>query len=373
LSKPTVSMSGGSPNSMDSCRLRLRRELEGIPRLLVIRLRSLGDSILALPLVESLKAWRPELRLDVLVEASYAGVFYRNPAGYETLLLAPKHGSGLQGRSRIRTCIEVRKRRYSAVLNLHGGPTSLLFTLASGARIRIGQGKYRQGWAYTARIPPPPAVWMRSDLHTVEDQLTVMRWLDLPLPERPRGNLYPDENAQRRIRDRLTAAGISTAEYLLIHPTATQATKQWPEGNFARLADRLHQDHRLPVVFSAAPHERAVLAEIGRHTKFRHHYWDDLGLEELFALIRDCRIFIGNDSGPTHAAAAWSKPLVVIWGSSDYRVWHPWETRFEAVRSDLPCVPCPGYKCEAFGRPKCIDEIPVDRVFAACNRLLNGE
>jgi predicted lipopolysaccharide heptosyltransferase III len=348
-------------------------ELERIPRLLIIRLRSLGDSILALPLVEALHAWRPELQIDVLVEARYAGVFSRHPAVHETLSLKQRREAAMPGWSRARTCREIRRRSYSAVLNLHGGPTSLLFTLASGAHTRIGQQKYRQAWIYSDLIPSPATVWQRSDLHTVEDQLTLLRWMDLPIPAKPRGRLYLDESARSRIKARLTAAGIEHSGYLLIHPTATLASKQWKARNFAELADQLHERHGLPLIISSAPREAQVLVDIGAHAHHAHRYWSDLGLDDLFALIEGCRLFIGNDSGPTHATAALAKPLVVVWGSSDFCVWHPWETTYEAVRSELPCVPCPGHTCTAFDAPKCIGDIPVNKVLDACNRLLSAE
>ena len=352
---------------------RLRLDMEHIPRLLVIRLRSLGDSILALPLLEALHHWRPDLQIDLLAEAPYAGVFSRHPAVHETLILRPRTGPGRHGWLRVRACVEIRRRRYSAVLNLHGGTTSSLFTLASGARIRIGQQKYRHAWIYNVRIPPPPSVWQRADLHTVEDQLTFMRWLQLPIPARPRGALHLDPGARARITERLSCAGLQPSEYLLIHPTATLPTKRWQENKFAELADQLHERYRLPVVFSSAPFEAQVLLDIGRHARHAHRYWSDLGLDDLFVLIGQCRMFVGNDSGPTHAAAALGKPLVVIWGSSDYQVWHPWETEYEPVRLGLPCMPCPGYSCAAFDTPRCISDITVERVLAACNSVMSHE
>ena len=126
----------------------------------------------------------------------------------------------------------------------------------------------------------------------------------------------------------------------------------------------------MKVVFTAAPEEAQVLLDIGRHATRSHHYWSDLGLDDLLALIDQCRLFVGNDSGPTHAAAALGRPLVVIWGSSDFRVWHPWNTPFESVGLSLPCMPCPGYRCAAFDRPKCIEEVAVETVLAACARAL---
>jgi heptosyltransferase-3 len=256
------------------------------------------------------------------------------------------------------------------VLNLHGGSTSWLFTLSSGAGLRIGQQKYRRGWAYHALIPNPASVWRRHDLHTVEDQLTVMRWLDLPIPDRPRGRIFIDDRARNRIADRLNALDIRSAGYVLIHPTATLHTKQWRERNFAELADILHRRYALPVIFSTAPNESQTLLHIGGHAKFRHRYWSDLPLDDLLALIAGCRLFIGNDSGPTHAAAALSRPLVVVWGSSDFRVWRPWETESRVVRLDLPCQPCPGYSCTAFETPRCIEDITVEQVLEACRHFL---
>ena len=75
----------------------LRQELQRIPRLLLIRLRSLGDSILSLPLLESLHCWRPDLDLDVLSEAPFAAVFSNHPAVHETLILRPRAWPGREG------------------------------------------------------------------------------------------------------------------------------------------------------------------------------------------------------------------------------------------------------------------------------------
>ena len=353
-------------------RAEVRLALERASRLLVIRLRSLGDAILALPLIEALHAWRPELELDLLVESPYVAVFASHPAVHETLSVRPRSGPSAAGWARARACLEIRRRRYPAVLNLHGGSTSAFFALASGARMRIGQEKYRQSWIYHARIPAPARVWNRTDLHTAEDQLTLLRWLDVPLTPSPAGRLYLNPEAGERVRARLQSEGISPGAAAVIHPTSTLRTKQWPEENFAALADRIQELFGLAAIFTSAGHEARVLHDIGRHAARKHRYWSDLGLEELVALIAQCRLFVGNDSGPTHAAAALRTPLVVIWGSSDFRVWHPWEAPFEAVRLDLPCMPCPGYWCAAFDRPHCIENITVDMVVSACGRALGA-
>jgi len=330
----------------------------------------LGDSILALPLLQAFHDWQPELKMDVLIESPYAPVFTDHPLVQETLVLKPKNRPGEPGWSRARAIAEIRRRRYSAVLNLHGGGTSMLLSMTSGAPIRIGQRSYRNSWAYNVRIPLSSAVWGRQKLHTVEHQLTLLRWLDIPFPEKPRVSLPLNPAAVERVADRMDRSGVSGGEYVLIHPTATLFTKQWDEKRFSALADHLTRDYGLPVIFSSASPEEGILKKIGVEAGENHIYWSDLGLEDLFALIHGCRIFVGNDSGPTHAAAAFEKPIVVIWGSSDFSAWHPWNTRYELVRSDLPCMPCPGYTCSAFDQPRCILEITVDRVLEACHRMM---
>jgi ADP-heptose:LPS heptosyltransferase len=243
----------------------------------------------------------------------------------------------------------------------------MLFTVASGAHLRVGQKAHRGSWLYNRRIPTPASIWGRQSLHTVENQLSLVRWLGLQVPSSPFA-LHLSEPARIRVRERLEAAGIT--EFVLIQPTATLQTKQWEPSKFAQLGDWLTGHYRLPVIYTAAPHESPILDEITRTARERHTCWSDLPLAELFAVIERCRLFVGCDSGPTHAAAALKKPIVVVWGSSNFQAWHPWEAEYEAVGSELPCIPCPGYECQVFGEPKCIMEIPVSRVQEACTKLL---
>ena len=347
----------------------VRARLEKIPRLLVIRLRSLGDSILSLPLLQALRSWRPELEVDVLVESPFSAVFTTHPAVHEALILQPRKNANSDGWSRLRAIAEIRKRRYPAAIDLHGGTTARLFVLASGAGLRIGE-ECRRSLIYNAAIPASSSVWNVRTLHTTEHQLTLLKWLGLPVPQDLRAHLHLPAEAREKGARRLRDAGIEPSGYFLIHPTATLATKQWAPANFASLGDCLFQNYGLPVVYTSGPQEAQVLLEIGRHAGQKHRDWSDLNLPELFAVIHGCRLFIGNDSGPAHAAAALGKSMVVVWGSSDYRAWHPWKTDYELVRSDLPCIPCSGYKCPEYGEPRCILEVPVSRVWQSCLDIL---
>jgi ADP-heptose:LPS heptosyltransferase len=95
-------------------------------------------------------------------------------------------------------------------------------------------------------------------------------------------------------------------------------------------------------------------------------------LPEIAALATRAKIFIGNDSGIAHIAAAVNKPTVVIFGSSNINHWRPWtDTPNEIVYEKMPCQPCPGFFCKEFGEPECIRRVSVEMVSEAIERVLS--
>jgi len=100
----------------------------------------------------------------------------------------------------------------------------------------------------------------------------------------------------------------------------------------------------------------------------------DLSLPEVTALTSRARLFVGNDSGIAHVAAAAGAACVVIFGSSNVAHWRPWTTQAnEVVLEEMPCQPCHGYFCAEFEKPECILRVPVERVVAAIDRVLGEQ
>ncbi len=119
---------------------------------------------------------------------------------------------------------------------------------------------------------------------------------------------------------------------------------------------------------------RKVLKNLLAESKVPISTFDDLSLPEITALASKATLFVGNDSGIAHIAAAVGTPSVVVFGSSNRNHWRPWtptnDVPNEIVFHPLPCQPCPGYVCAEFGEPKCILSVPVESVLAAIERLL---
>jgi ADP-heptose:LPS heptosyltransferase len=120
-----------------------------------------------------------------------------------------------------------------------------------------------------------------------------------------------------------------------------------------------------------APHEVAVLNNLLAALSIQILSFDDLSLPEVTALAARSQLFVGNDSGIAHIAAAVETPSVVVFGSSNTAHWRPWNrAAAEVVFEEMPCQPCHGYFCEKFPQPECILRVPVPRVIAAIKRTL---
>lgn len=337
-----------------------------VRRVLVIRLRSIGDTVLSTPSLFALKRFLPHAQLDILVEDWVAPVLDGFPHVDRVLTIA--RGSTA---SRARVARQLRARHYDVVYNLHGGTTATFLTRASGAKHRVGYRDYQYARLHNQLAPPPTNLWQRQKTHSVEQQLALVGWTGVPVSDRPPTELAVTDQARSAIASRLSAAGCGAQEFAVIHPAAAFATKTWATENFAKVAEELAAK-QLAVVAIAAANETAVLEKLTRATRAPIVSFTDLSLPEITALLSQARLFVGNDSGIAHMAAAVATPVVVIFGSSNTAHWQPWAKAPAAiVLEEMECQPCHGYFCEKFVEPECIKRVPVPRVTASIDRVLN--
>lgn len=338
-------------------------------RLLLVRLRSLGDALLLTPALRALKQWRPDLRLAVLLYRRFAPILAGNPDVDELLEFEPSGATGLAETARLAATL--RRRRFDACFNLHGGTLSALLTRASGTRHRVGFGHYRFRFAYTALAPEPLALAGRARLHAVERTMALFYWAGLPPGEIPPLQVFPSPAARGSVAQKLATRGLRAgARYAVLHPVANFFTKEWPFERYAELAQTLETAHGLTPVFTAGPGEGSKLDAVARAYGRTLVRLESLAIPELVALIEGATLFIGNDSGPAHIAAAFGRPTVVLFGSSDSVAWRPWRAPHAIMQNDFPCNPCRGDRCYAFAEPQCILSITPEQVHAAVERLL---
>ena len=343
---------------------RIAQRLQAPNNILLVRLRSLGDSVLMTPIPRILKQWHPQGRISVLVEEPFAEVFRGNPC-VDEVMAVPRSENVAR---RILRMAEIRRRKFDLVFNMHSGTTAALFALASGAPVRVAYDSARYARGFNARVPRSESFW-QPPIHTVEHQISPLIYLGIPVPEQLELELHPDPGALEKVRARIHQAGLAPGKFLLMHPFATLFTKEWELARYSELARRLRDKYGIPVVVTAGPSETEKLQRLKQMAGNSIVGLENLELQELICWISQCDLFVGNDSGPTHMAAALKRKIVVIWGSSDYRAWRPWGVDYQLLRADLPCIPCPGYRCYEFDTPKCIESISVEHVLHAVERM----
>jgi lipopolysaccharide heptosyltransferase II len=336
-----------------------------VRKVLLVRLRSIGDTVLSTASALALKRFLPDVQVDIFVEDWVAPLLANHPHLSNVVVL---ERGGLMARAR--AARELRAANYDVVYNLHGGTTATFLTRATGARHRVGYKTYQYAQFHNHQAPSPLLLWGQQKTHSVEQQLALLGWTGVPVTDRPRTQLGIAPEAAESVRRQLASVGLEDRKIALIHPAAAFATKQWATENFARVAEYVADRGFAPVAV-VGPHEKAVLDNL-LETSSVHVVTFDLSLPEVTALAARSQLFIGNDSGIAHIAAAVATPSVVIFGSSNIAHWRPWNSAAaEVVFEEMPCQPCHGYFCEKFAQPECILRVPVTRVTAAIDRVLS--
>jgi heptosyltransferase-3 len=291
-------------------------------RVVVIRLRSLGDCVLSTPAITLLKEARSDLAIAVVAEDRFAGVFDGNPAIDQVL---PPSLSA------------VRSFDPDLLLNLHGGTRSARLTALSGAPRRAGFDIFRPGWIYNIHIPTAQRVLgVDRRVHTAEHAAAAVFYLGVPVQDVPRAQVpaLPGRSPYAPSRP-----------YAVIHPFAATKEKTWPAAKFLELALYLDRQCHLQPVFTGGPgDDLAAFPE-----------WPTVSavpIQEFARLVRGATFFAGNDSGPAHVAAAFAVPQLIFFGPSDSAVWSPWRTQAEVLQADGP-----------------IANIPMERALAALENL----
>ncbi|MGE3467083.1 MAG: glycosyltransferase family 9 protein [Pyrinomonadaceae bacterium] len=348
----------------------------GVQRVLVVRLRSIGDTVLSTPSLIALRRFLPHAQIDILLEDWVAPVL----DGFDAVDNVITVGKGTS--ERFRTARRLRRRRYDVAFNLHGGTTATAFVRASGTSHRVGYANYQYSFLYDHLLTSASDFWKQQETHSAEQQLALLGFVGVPVEDRPKSRLTVTaqaiESLERKVsedtREDARATG-STPSFergpiALMHPGSAFFTKKWPTEKFARIAEFLSERGFCTIAVTSR-NERQVLADLEYQARVPIMTLDDLTLPEVTALASKATLFVGNDSGIAHIAAAVGTPSVVIFGSSNRNHWRPWtDAPNEIVYEEFACQPCPGYECKEFGEPRCILSVTPTAVLRALESLL---
>jgi lipopolysaccharide heptosyltransferase I len=346
-----------------------------LARTLIIKPSSMGDIVQALPVLTALKESHPEAHATWLVSRPFAGLLEGHPR-LDAMVVFDRHEFGRIGRSAQATAAfiafleDLRRRRFTTVLDLQGLFRSGFLAAATGAPSRVGFMEAREmaPLFYTDRVTAPP-----EKMHAVDRYLALARHVGLAAPQATDHlPVAPEDRAA--VRARLAAEGVAADEPLLVVSAhARWETKQWPPERFAEVLDRLAGDARAVLVGSAAA--VAVGRQVAQAAKAQPvDLTNRTTLKELVALIAEARAMVTNDSGPMHVAAAVGTPVVAIFGPTHPDRTGPRGEGHRVLAERAPCSPCYERRCLYAGGPQalcCLKNISADEVARHLREIWN--
>ena len=352
-------------------------------RILLVRLRLIGDVIFTTPAIRALRRTFPAAHLSYLVEAAAAPVVAGNPHLSEVIAIPLVRGWRRIGAD-LKLARQLRAGRFDIAIDFHGGPRSAWLTWASRAPRRVGYDVPGRSWMYTDIVDRPRTLRAR---HSVQNQWDLLAKVDPalagpPSPDLDRVEMPVDARADRGLAQRLAAWHVPPgAQLIVLHVSAGNPFRRWPEAHFSDLAAALVRGggNRF-VLLTGGPSDRDATRRVAEQARSnavdasaRIIDAEGLSLPELRALFDRAALFVGGDSGPLHMASASAVPIVGLYGPTLPERSAPWRPRDLATASvdagTLPCRPCEQRVCVP-GDFRCLTGIPAARVLEAAERLL---
>lgn len=345
-------------------------------KILLVRLRLLGDVVFTTPLLRALRRRYPDARLTYVVEPTAEPVVRANPHVDRVIVVPRRRGIG-RLRDDVALARVLRNARFDIAIDLHGGPRGAWLTWGCGAPMRIGYTTAGRSWMYTHPVARPADLSAR---HSVLKQWELLAPLGVDTcdPVRDSVEMLEDAGAAARVGEMLRHEGVRDGDpVILLHVSAGNPFRRWPLESFAALVSQLAaRDPRRYFVLTSGPSDADAARRLRdqiRAISAARMTQGSFGVDELRALAARATVYIGGDSGPMHIAATTRTPIVGLFGPTLAERSMPWRSPAwyaEAVDAGpLPCRPCRQRRCEP-GDFRCLTGITPDRVAAATERAL---
>jgi lipopolysaccharide heptosyltransferase II len=262
----------------------------------------------------------------------------------------------------------LKKKKFDLSLILHPTNRVHLVTFFAGITRRIGYDR-KLGFLLTDRIKHTKQLGVK---HELEYNLDLVRYLGIQPQEK--ALFMPLSGISEKWAEEFFAQeGIREGDKLLaIHPGASCPSKVWPNERFAQVADKLIDKYGFKVLVIAGPKDISIAQNLIKN--MRHPALNLAGktsLSQLASILKRCRLFLSNDSGPVHVSCAVGTPVISIFGRNQLglspRRWGPVGSKDKILHKEIGCIECLAHNCiKEFA---CLKAVTVDDVIAAVEAM----
>lgn len=332
---------------------------DNIRRILVRSTNWVGDSVITTPVFDFLKEIYPHASIDVLARPWNAPVFKNNPAINDIYIFNEKKGL----REYLRSVRHIRQHDYDLAVLLPNSFSSALQAWLGKIPCRTGYNTDKRGTLLTHPVPLPPFKFSR---HQVYYYLHLLEEVTGHTSSSPQLSVYITQKEKDRAADRLKKAGIGEKSFCIgLNPGAEYGpAKRYPPERFAAAADLLVAEFKAKVIIFGSSKETEIAEQVEKTMHFKAvNLAGKTDLRLLMALIQRMNLFITNDTGSMHIAAALNIPLTALFGSTNPSATGPFSSNSLVIQAaDLPyCSPCLKRTC-----PKdfsCMLSLPPQAVY----------
>jgi ADP-heptose:LPS heptosyltransferase len=330
--------------------------------------KHLGNLVVSLPAIDALIKHFHRKEFYLIIDDAYREII-ESLISEENIRFYPREQSNTgsyprRALSHIEFMRNIRKIHPDIAIDLQGGQTSSLITLFSGASTRVARSTANRPYAYNVRVD------LAKGKHKAYSYIEVAAAVGASVCE----NVYRLQATRARrvsLENKLRNNGLVSARRIVcVHPGVGRLQKLWTVSGFATVADWLAaRDYQ--VVFVGGSGELARTNELISLLSHRtHNLVGSLSLGELMALFEMSSLFLGNDGGPMHLAAAMGTPIVAMFGFADESRWGPRCEESIVLRGQERCQDCSRKDCQD---PVCINTLSPETVKSAIETLIEKE
>lgn len=357
--------------------LRKPLDLAAVRRILVIRLDHIGDVVMSRPALRALHKKFPHAAIDLLVTEDIAPLFA--PSKEIHTVIAAKHGWfdrkatfvqkwsefwRLVGILRGQAVSSSKANTYDLGIDLRGDLRNVLLMRLACVKHTIGYGISGGGFLLNEEVPHDAAQ------HHVRLNLNLLNSFQIAQDNKLLPFEYSPEKAREFWKNTETLPYTTLLPRVVIHMGSGYPSKRWPIENFRALIQQIDREALAQIVLIGTESEKDATPDLKLSSVRFVDLRGKTALRDLPVLLDVCDVFIGNDSGPAHIAAAQGLEIILlVSGTNDIRFWYPWTERLSLLQHEVPCSPCELEVCPVEGHP-CVDEITVDQVYNALLSVL---
>ncbi len=324
---------------------------------------------MTLPALEAVRANFPESRITVIARPWVAPVFENHPAVTD-ILIYQKHDGAIKNLSEIRILIhKIRGNKYDLAILFQNAFEAALLAYLGGVKSRLGFDSDGRGFLLTHGIKKKNEIFA---VHQVEYYLSILKAAGLKAESR-NPVLYLAKKDLIRADDLLKLNGISGNDFLLgLGPGAIFGNaKRWPAERYAKIGDLAAEKWNAKVIIMGSKKEKEIGISM---TGLMHHkpvdFCGTTSLGEAMGILSRCNLFVTNDSGLMHIAAALGIPTLVIFGSTDHVATGPRGVKTRIIKHDIDCSPCLKPECPTDF--KCMLSIEVEEVWDEMEKFMKN-